>query len=275
VPRTSSSVQKAVTTSETGATTFRAAPASLQAAAFHALQLIGAVAGLLVLLGLTNVANLLIFTGLAAGHEVAVRKALGASAGRLLQLRLIESILLTLLGALAGLGVAAGLGRLFSDFALPGIGTIEVAIDWRVILAVACLAVVTGTCAGIAPALLAVRESVTGALGRGIRTRSPRAGISGAEGRSRRRNTMPVSGCAGRRLMRTFWPVCSPTPVALTSDFRVLWRSMTARILSIEKAASPLARPGGRLFLFVGGNRSRRPRAPDYVKLTKVCFTHE
>jgi predicted permease len=153
-----------------------AAPAALQAVALRAMQLIGAVAGLLVLLGMTNVANLLIFTGLASGHDVAVRKALGASAGRLLQLRLVESILLTLLGALAGVGVAAGLGRLFSDVALPGIGTIEVAINWRVVLAVACLAVVVGTCAGVAPALLAVRESVTGALGRGVRTGPPRAG---------------------------------------------------------------------------------------------------
>jgi predicted permease len=153
-----------------------AAPASLQAVALYAMQLIGTVAGLLVLLGMTNVTNLLIFTGLASGHDVAVRKALGASAGRLLQLRLVESILLTLLGALAGVGVAAGLGRLFSDFALPGLGTIQVAIDWRVVLAVACLAVVAGTCAGAAPALLAVRESVTGALGRGIRTGPPRAG---------------------------------------------------------------------------------------------------
>jgi predicted permease len=153
-----------------------AAPASLQAVALHAMQLIGAVAGLLVLLGISNVANLLIFSGLASGRDVAVRKALGASAGRLLQLRLVESMLLTLLGALAGVGVAAGLGRLFSDFALPGIGTIEVAIDWRVVLAVACLAVVAGTCAGVAPALLAVRESVTGALGRGIRAEPPRAG---------------------------------------------------------------------------------------------------
>jgi len=153
-----------------------AAPASVQAVALRAIQLIGAVAGLLVLLGITNVANLLIFTGLASGREVAVRKALGASAGRLLQLRLVESILLTLLGALAGVGVAAGLGRLFSDFALPGIGRIEVAIDWRVVLAVACLTLVAGTSAGVAPALLAVRESVTGALGRGIRTGPPRAG---------------------------------------------------------------------------------------------------
>ena len=153
-----------------------AAPASLRAAALHAMQLIGAVAGLLVLLGMTNVANLLIFTGLASGRDVAVRKALGASAGRLFQLRLVESILLTLVGALAGVGVAAGLGRFFSGFARPGIGPIEVAIDWRVVLAVACLAVIAVTCAGVAPALLAVRESVTGALGRGIRTGPPRAG---------------------------------------------------------------------------------------------------
>lgn len=153
-----------------------AAPASLQAVALHAMQLIGAVAGLLVLLGMANVANLLIFSGLASGHDVAVRKALGASAGRLFQLRLVESMLLTLVGALAGLGVAAGLGRFFSGFARPGIGTIEVAINWRVVLAVACLAVIAGACAGVAPALLAARESATGALGRGIRTGPPRAG---------------------------------------------------------------------------------------------------
>jgi predicted permease len=153
-----------------------AAPASLQAAALRAMQLIGAVAGLLVLLGMTNVTNLLIFAGLASAHELGVRKALGASAGRLFQLRLVESILLTLLGALAGVGVAAGLGRLFSDFALTGLGTITVAIDWRVVLAVACLAVVAGTCVGVAPALLAVGESATGALGRGIRSAPPRDG---------------------------------------------------------------------------------------------------
>ena len=32
--------------------------------------------------------------------------------------------------------------------------------------------------------------------------------------RSVRRNTMPVSGAAGRRVIRTFLPVCRPTPVA-------------------------------------------------------------
>jgi predicted permease len=153
-----------------------AAPASLQAVALRAMQLIGAVAGLLVLLGMTNVTNLLIFAGLASGHDLGVRKALGASAGRLIQLRLVESILSTLLGALAGVAVAAGLGRLFSDFTLAGLGTITVAIDWRVVLAVACLAVLVGMGAGVAPALLAVRESATGALGRGIRSAPPRAG---------------------------------------------------------------------------------------------------
>jgi predicted permease len=153
-----------------------AAPASLQAVALRAMQLIGAVAGLLVLLGMTNVTNLLIFAGLASGHDLGVRKALGASAGRLIQLRLVESILSTLLGALAGVAVAAGLGRLFSDFTLAGLGTITVAIDWRVVLAVACLAVLVGMGAGVAPALLAVRESATGALGRGIRSAPPRDG---------------------------------------------------------------------------------------------------
>jgi hypothetical protein len=39
--------------------------------------------------------------------------------------------------------------------------------------------------------------------------------------RSTRRNTTPVSGCAGRRTSVTLTPEWSPTPVALTTDFRV------------------------------------------------------
>lgn len=152
-----------------------AAPASLRPAAVRAMQLIGGVAGLLVLLGMANVANLLIFRGLAAGRDVAIRKALGAGAGRLLQLRLVESLLLAVLGAAAGVGVALALGGLLSDFAVRALGSLEVALDWPVLAATVALALLVGVGFGLAPALLAVRESVTGALGCGLRTDLPRA----------------------------------------------------------------------------------------------------
>jgi putative ABC transport system permease protein len=151
-----------------------AAPAALQPTALRATQLMGGVAALLVLLGVANVANLLIFSGLAAGRDIAIRKAMGASAGRLLQLRLVESLLLALLGAAAALGVSLALGRLFVDFSVRGVGTVDVALDWRVLGVAAALAVVVGAGSGVAPALLAVRESVTGALGRGLRSGVPR-----------------------------------------------------------------------------------------------------
>ena len=39
-------------------------------------------------------------------------------------------------------------------------------------------------------------------------------GISTGSGKSTRRNTMPVSGWAGRSVNSTRWPLCRPTPTA-------------------------------------------------------------
>ena len=46
-------------------------------------------------------------------------------------------------------------------------------------------------------------------------------GMSTGCGRSTRRNTMPVSGAAGRSVSSTFWPLCSPTPTARVIDLSV------------------------------------------------------
>ena len=46
-------------------------------------------------------------------------------------------------------------------------------------------------------------------------------GISTGADRSTRRNTMPVSGAAGRSVSSTRWPLCRPTPTALVRDLRV------------------------------------------------------
>ena len=57
-------------------------------------------------------------------------------------------------------------------------------------------------------------------------TASKRAGMSTGLGRSTRRNTMPVSGAAGRSVSSTRWPLCTPTPTARVIDFRVRCCSM-------------------------------------------------
>jgi predicted permease len=152
-----------------------AAPASLRPLALRATQLIGAVAALLVLLGMANVANLMIFQSLSAGRDVAIRKALGASTGRLVQLRLTESLLLSACGASAGIGVSLAMGHILSDFQLPGGGAIDIAVDWRVLAATLGLAVIVGVGFGLAPSVLAVRASMVGALGRGLRAGLPHA----------------------------------------------------------------------------------------------------
>src|SRR5256885_3456911 len=63
--------------------------------------------------------------------------------------------------------------------------------------------------------------------------------MSTGEVRSTRRKTMPLSAGAGLSVMRTFWPVCSPTPEALTRDFRVRWRNMRAADCNGQPSGHP------------------------------------
>jgi len=63
-------------------------------------------AGFVLLIACVNIANLLLSTSTARQKEIAVRTALGASRGRLIRQMLTESMLISVLGAIAGLIVA-------------------------------------------------------------------------------------------------------------------------------------------------------------------------
>ncbi len=152
------------------------APPSTNPSAVDIVRQLGIVAAVLVLLGIANMANLLIFEGLKLGREVAIRKALGASVARVIQLTLVESLIISIVGAAAGVGVALGLQTLLADLPVWRNVTMTVPIDWRVIAATAGLAAVTGVSFGVGPALISARGSVLGAMGRGVRTELPRAG---------------------------------------------------------------------------------------------------
>jgi predicted permease len=137
-----------------------------------------AVGAILLLLGCANVANLLVFRAARREHEVAVRKAMGASIPRLMQLQVMESWVLATGGAVLGLVLAVYLKQLMQQLLFPrapGV-VLTVPLDLRVLAATLTVAVGTGTLAALAPAWLAARTNTLAALGRGTRasSRAPR-----------------------------------------------------------------------------------------------------
>jgi predicted permease len=119
-----------------------------------ALLVLTIASALLLVIACINVANLLLSRATARQREVALRRALGASAGRMTMQFLTESLVLGLVGG--GVGVAAafalvrGVGaKLPGRLGLPGV----VAMSWPVIGIAVLIAVGTGIAFGIVPAL--------------------------------------------------------------------------------------------------------------------------
>ncbi len=128
------------------------------------LLLFGAVAFLL-LIACTNVASLLLVRGDARQREIAVRVALGASPGRISRQLLTESLILAVVSAVAGLGLAyAGL-RMLSSFQttrLPQLAPSS--LDSAVMLFTAVVAFATTIVCGVFPVIRAARVAVTDSL---------------------------------------------------------------------------------------------------------------
>jgi putative ABC transport system permease protein len=123
-----------------------------------ALLLLLAAVGVVLLIASVNVANLLLARGAARSREVAVRAALGASAGRLASLVLAESICLGLAGTLLGLGLAIWGTGLVVALAPPIANLKDVVVDRTVFAFAVAEGLVTSCLFGLLPALRSGRR---------------------------------------------------------------------------------------------------------------------
>jgi predicted permease len=143
----------------------------------RSLQILLSVCGLVLLIACANVANLLLARGVARRGQTAVRLAVGATPWQIVGQALIESVLLALGGAIAGLLVATAAAQLLLALAFHSSHFLPIsATPSLIVLAFAFgLALVTGIIFGAAPAWLATRTDPAEALrgsGRGTRDRS-------------------------------------------------------------------------------------------------------
>src|SRR5438034_1656301 len=123
------------------------------------LRLLMTVAGLVLLIACANIANLFLARGAASRLYTAVRVALGASRQRLIRQVLTESVLLAVVGGLAGLYVAYAGTRAILWLAFRGAQylPIDASPSWLVLGFAFLLSLVTGIVFGAAPAWTASR----------------------------------------------------------------------------------------------------------------------
>ena len=125
-----------------------------------------AMAGLLLLIGCANLANLLLARGLNRSRDTAIRSALGASRGRIVSMLLAESLLVAAGGVVLGLALTplltGGILRLLPEGEVSG--WISNGIEFPILAFCCLLLLATGILSGLAPAWQSSRTNETALL---------------------------------------------------------------------------------------------------------------
>ncbi|MFL6387272.1 MAG: ABC transporter permease [Terriglobales bacterium] len=132
----------------------------------RSLKILFGVCGLVLLIACANVANLLLARGVARRGQTAIRMAIGASRREIVLQALMESVLLAIGGAIAGLVVAIAAARLLLALAFQSAHFLPISTaPSALVLGFAfILALVTGVIFGAAPAWFATRTDSADAL---------------------------------------------------------------------------------------------------------------
>ncbi len=177
-------------------------------------MLFGAVA-LVLLISCVNVANLLLARASGRGREIAVRQALGAQSPRLIRQLVTESLLLFLLGGIAGFGILFSTKSLLLRLVPDSLPTLsDIAVSWNVFAFAVGVSVAAGIIFGLAPAWLTSRTDLIETLKQDGR------GSKGSKGRSRARQILVIGELAlslvlmvaAGLLLRSFWDLYKVEP---------------------------------------------------------------
>ena len=149
-----------------------------------------AAVALVLLVTCTNLAGLLLARATDRRREIAIRLAMGANRFRLIRQLLVESLLLSVIGGAAGVLLALWMVRFLLAFK-PPIDfplTLDLSLDWRVLMFSLGVSLAAGIVFGLAPALQSTRPNLLSTL--------KDTAAQGGAGRTRLRSVLVVAQIA-------------------------------------------------------------------------------